>query len=166
MNKKGFTLIELLIVLALIGILTTVTVLALMNARQKTRDAERVSQVSQIRAGLELGFAELASYPTQTESDVVLGAGGNTLCEVKGAAAFVADAASCTGTVFMSAVPSSPTPKDGKCATMQNAYRYLAGSGGTNFKVEFCLGKSPARSGLADGLNCITPAGIAPGACK
>lgn len=166
MKTKGFTLIELLIVLALIGILTTVTVLALLSARQKTRDAERVSHASQIRVGLELTFAELASYPSQEGPDLVLGIGGKTLCEVSGAPKFVIDTSECTGTVFMPTVPASPTPKDGKCSSAQNAYRYLAGSGGTDFNVEFCLGKAPARGGLANGSNCITPGGLAPGACR
>lgn len=164
--KRGFTLIELLIVLALIGILTTVTVLALLSARQKTRDAERVSQASQIRAGLELTFVELARYPSQDGPDLVLGIGGKTLCEVTGAPKFVIDVSDCTGAVFMSTVPASPAPKDGKCSSAQNAYRYLAGSGGTDFNVEFCLGKAPARGGLTNGLNCITPSGIEPGACQ
>lgn len=165
--KKGFTLIELIVVLALIGILTTVSTLALRSARQRTRDAERISNAQQIRSGLELGFAELASYPAQSEGDLVLGGReARTLCEVSGLPRLTDDAGQCTGTVFLSVVPSAPTPKDGKCAPVQNAYRYRSGSGNTEFRVEFCLGQAPRNSGLAHGLNCISPRGIEPGACK
>lgn len=167
LSQKGFTLVELLVVLALIGILSTLTVLALMNARQKTRDAERVSATSQIRAGLELGFAQLASYPKQSGGDLVLGGQGtHVLCEVSGLPKFVDSQSECSGTVFLPSVSVTPTPDDGKCSATQNAYRYKAGSGDTSFQFEFCLGQAPANSGLAGGLNCISQSGISGGACK
>jgi len=53
-NKKGFTLIELLVVIAIIGLLSTLAVVSLNNARGKARDARRVSDVKAIQTAFEL----------------------------------------------------------------------------------------------------------------
>jgi prepilin-type N-terminal cleavage/methylation domain-containing protein len=47
-TKKAFTLIELLVVIAIIGLLATISVIALNNARAKGRDARRVADIKQI----------------------------------------------------------------------------------------------------------------------
>lgn len=166
-NQAGFTLIELLIVLAIIGLLTTLTVFSLRSAQKKTRDAERVSAVNQLRVGLELGFVQLASYPAQPAGDLALGgAGARVLCEAKGVPMFVNSASDCSGTIFLNPAPQAPVPADGLCNGSQNNYRYRAGSGDTTYALEFCIGAAPARSGLGNGANCATPSGITPGACK
>jgi prepilin-type N-terminal cleavage/methylation domain-containing protein len=54
MNKRGFTLIELLVVISIIGLLSTLSVVSLNNARGKARDARRMYDLSTIRTALEL----------------------------------------------------------------------------------------------------------------
>ena len=53
-NKKGFTLIELLVVISIIGLLSTLAVVALSNARTKARDAKRIADIKQFQTALEL----------------------------------------------------------------------------------------------------------------
>src|SRR3989338_9047207 len=55
-NKRGFTLIELLVVIAIIGVLASIVLASLNNARRKSRDARRITDVKQIQLALELYF--------------------------------------------------------------------------------------------------------------
>ncbi|MEK7613642.1 MAG: prepilin-type N-terminal cleavage/methylation domain-containing protein [Patescibacteria group bacterium] len=65
-TKRGFTLIELLVVIAIIGILSSVVLASLNDARQKSRDAKRVADVRQLQLAMELFFDANSSYPTTT----------------------------------------------------------------------------------------------------
>ncbi|MEK7512959.1 MAG: type II secretion system protein [Patescibacteria group bacterium] len=56
MKKGGFTLIEMLVVVAVIGILASVTLVALGPSRAKARDARIISAVSQARLIAEASF--------------------------------------------------------------------------------------------------------------
>lgn len=62
-NKKGFTLIELLVVIAIIGLLATLGVVSFENARNKARDAKRLSDIKQIQSALELYLDANGQYP-------------------------------------------------------------------------------------------------------
>jgi prepilin-type N-terminal cleavage/methylation domain-containing protein len=64
-KNKGFTLIELLIVVAIIGLLTSIVSVALNTSRMRARDARRVSDMKQIKAGLDLYFQSGSGYPTE-----------------------------------------------------------------------------------------------------
>lgn len=55
-NKHGFTLIELLIVIAIVGILSAIGLLALNNSRERARDAKRESDLDHIRTAMQLYF--------------------------------------------------------------------------------------------------------------
>lgn len=64
--SKGFTLIELLVVIAIIGVLASIVLASLNNARRKSRDARRITDIKQIQLALELyldGFGA-GQYPT------------------------------------------------------------------------------------------------------
>ncbi len=60
-NLKGFTLIELLVVIAIIGLLSTLAVVSLNSAREKARDAKRLSDIKQISTVIEMAAANTAS---------------------------------------------------------------------------------------------------------
>lgn len=62
-NQRGFTLIELLVVIAIIGLLASIVLVSLNNARTKARDAKRISDFRQIQAALEMFYDQTGKYP-------------------------------------------------------------------------------------------------------
>lgn len=79
-SKAGFTLIELMVVIAIIGLLSSVVLAALNGARIKGRDARRLADVKQIQTALELYYSDNNSYVTTAAGGVtVTSALGGTL---------------------------------------------------------------------------------------
>lgn len=62
-NRSGFTLIELLVVVAIIGLLATLSIVALNTARAKSRDAKRIADIRQIATALEMYYTDNGTYP-------------------------------------------------------------------------------------------------------
>ena len=62
--KKGFTLIELLVVISIIGVLSTVVLGSLSDARAAARDARRLQDIRSIQTALEVYYLENGEYPS------------------------------------------------------------------------------------------------------
>lgn len=62
----GFTLIELLVVVAIIGLLASIISVSLTSSRIKARDTKRISQMKQLKTGLDLYFSYASGYPPTT----------------------------------------------------------------------------------------------------
>ncbi|MFC1613364.1 type II secretion system protein [Patescibacteria group bacterium] len=149
-NKRGFTLIELLVVIAIIGLLSTLAVVSLNNARQKARDARRVSDIKQIQTALELFYNDKNLYPVQAAARTLGSAAYATLSsDIAANAGF---AAATSGTVYMGKVPEAPTPPSA------NVYTYAISTGAT-YSIAFTL--ENAIPSLGSGTTCTAvPAGI------
>lgn len=63
MMKRGFTLIELIVVIAIIGVLLTITLNGVGNARIRSRDARRIADMRIIQSALEM---HVFNEPTRT----------------------------------------------------------------------------------------------------
>ena len=134
-----------MVVIAIIGLLATLSVVALNNARQKSRDAKRVSDIKQIQTALELYFVDQNAYPVETAAITLGSSSYDTLSYSNG----FASAAS--GTTYMGQVPSNPTPNGAN-------YQYSTDASGTGYTITFSL--EGATGGLASGAHSATPNGI------
>jgi general secretion pathway protein G len=63
LRDAGFTLIELIVVIAIIALLSGISVFALNEARESGRDAKRRGDLAQIAQGIELFKADCNFYP-------------------------------------------------------------------------------------------------------
>ena len=151
-HRRGFTLIELLVVIAIIGLLSTLAVVALNSARQRSRDAKRVSDIRQIQTALELGYAEIGGYPP-APTGIVLGTASTDVMCVNGGSVFQADATGCT-TTLMGLVPANPTPNGAD-------YTYPSASGSATYSITFNLEGGTGMLGAGD--NCANQNGIVAG---
>lgn len=62
-RQSGFTLIELLVVISIISLLSSIILVATVNARRKARDTTRKENLKQIATALELFYQENSGYP-------------------------------------------------------------------------------------------------------
>jgi len=141
-SKKAFTLIELLVVIAIIGILATISVIALQNARAKSRDAKRAGDIKQVQTALELFFNDNNRYPTATEWE----------------SGQIYSTSTAGTSTYLQVIPSAPTPNDGSCTTNQNTIRYSPAPDGSSYSISLCLGNTTGT--LTPGPKCLTPGGI------
>ena len=143
-------MIELLVVVAIIGLLSTLSIIAFNQARSRARDARRLADIKQIQTALEMYYNDMGCYPP------ALSVSGGSLA---------------TGsTVYMDIVPKPPVPADNQACQGTTFYTYVANNyGGTNngtYSLRYCLGNN--TSGVLATLNTATPAGInsaQPAAC-
>jgi prepilin-type N-terminal cleavage/methylation domain-containing protein len=153
-NKQGFTLIELLVVVAIIGLLASVIVVSLGNARQKSRDARRLTDIQQIKSGLDIYFTSGGGYPSTATWTAAQSAGTGM---------------SCSATPALNKVPQDlfNSANPGFAYVYEQVGNSYSGCGTTiylDYQLEF---QTEAQTSLgAAGYYCLRPtSGITAGAC-
>jgi len=146
-NNRGFTLIELLVVIAIIGVLAAVVLVTTGSARLKGRDARRLTDIQQVKSGLDIYYNLGAGYPDTASWD---------------AAQETSSSLSCSGTVALKVPQDSKYPND-------NSFAYVYTQGGTsgsgcggtvynNYKLEFTTEGTTSLGPPA--VYYLSPAGI------
>lgn len=129
-TKVVTILIAVIIGIFLLGLLSSVVLLALNSARLKSRDAKRVADVRIIATGMELFFDEYGRYP-------------HALAELI--------------PKYTDPIPQAPTPNDGTCTPDQNSYNYKYVSD-AEYILSFCLGGQTGD--LTAGEHTLSSGGI------
>jgi prepilin-type N-terminal cleavage/methylation domain-containing protein len=76
-RRKGFTLIEVMVVITIVGLLASVVMAAMTNARAKARDTQRVQMVKELQKALELyRNGNGGNYPCATAPMPACASGG------------------------------------------------------------------------------------------
>jgi len=123
-KNKGFTLIELLIVIAIIGMLSSIVLASLNSARTKSRNAKRVADLKEIEKAVELYYSDNGHYPSSgsvsfEEGRCGGGMGWTHKPDYSGSNAYIPDLAP----KYISVLPGDPAITTGRC------YVYISSSG-------------------------------------
>ncbi len=145
-KNVGFTLVELLVVLAIIAILATVVITTFSEARARSRDSRRVSDVRVLEEALAMYIDKYSGYPI---ADVA----------VPGMAVNGSDGLSIllkNNNILLSVIadPLSGQPVEGDTLTYN--YYYRTDSTGKNYMLTYCLETSSVLSQNQGCGNIIT----------
>ena len=132
-NQKGFTLIELLVVIAIIGILSTIVLVSVNDARTKAQDAVIKSGMEQIRSQAELDWDTNQDYSATCAEDGA-DAGNSTLAYSE---------------INASVVENSPGSDDVVCNESANSEDYAAWID-LNTGNYWCVDSTGASSDIGD----------------
>ena len=148
-KDKGFSLIELLIVIAIIGILSAVVLSSLGTAREKARDARRLSEIKDMTKLLivESDTGDVALVGC-TAADAL-----TTLCTGPGSVSSFVNYTDPSGSVTACTDASTEA-----CAYSISTEAGLAGAGTEDFQICFYL--ENGAGGLSAGRNsAVGPVG-------
>lgn len=120
-SQKGFTFIELAVSIAIIGVLSTVILSSVNRARKSARVAQRVSDIKQVQAALDLYYAKNRLYPTTG------GSWRGTCFSYSGGGSYTASNGLVIPGLAPTYIPRVPTDPQSNPSVDANCYLYRSG---------------------------------------
>jgi len=121
LKNKGFTILELIVVVAIIGILTSIILFAISDSREKGRNARRHRDAHEIRSALNLYVTDNGTYPTNgSEWEIIIDGTDYLTNDLEGAG-------------YFSEVPLDPLNEG------VYVYKYRPEDNARNYNITYCL---------------------------
>ncbi len=134
--QRGFTLIEMLVVVALIGILTTLVTANLNSARERARDTQRKSDLRNLETALRLYYQDYQAFPGNGSAGEISGCGASGTSVCTWGAAW-----SDSTNTYMSKMSKDPLP--------DQLYKYTASADRESYTLDACLENKSDDKGQA-----------------
>src|SRR5579872_1821185 len=139
-HQYGFTLIELLIVIAIIGILSTLLMTNFIGIRQRARDAQRKSDVRQMQSALELYRSDTGSYPVSANNRL-----NSVACPTS--SSFTHTNSDNSTVTYMQTIPCDPLGSGSD--VYNNGNYYYSSPDGTTYTIQACLENTSDSQGTS-----------------
>lgn len=141
-KKNAFTLIELLITISIIGILFSITIFALNQARSSGRDGKRQADLQAIASALEIYRSDCGVYPTASSNQVPNPLVGSGVC---------------AGNTYMQEVPQDPQGGIYRYARLTTTTYELCGYLEQGSGTQTCGGSSNCGAGRTCNYKVTSP---------
>ncbi len=156
-TSLGFTLVELLVVISIIGILVTIGLSTFMSSQIRARDAQRKSNLREIKSALELFYSDYAQYPAAAADGSISACPFNSATKTGtpctwGTDEFSDTSGGTTLTTYMKIIPKDPTQG-------QN-YWYKTDADKQSFQIFALLENTRDSSLISAPYNCGGTAGL------
>ncbi|MFA7662345.1 MAG: type II secretion system protein [Patescibacteria group bacterium] len=165
--NKGFTLVELLVVIAIIGILATLATVSLNGAREKARDARRISDVKQMATVLEIAAVNNSSEALTVctdAHDATIDCSTTIAGDVAQFANFIDPKHVASGDG--ATVPCTTGIVGAGAICDYSISKKLGTAGATVGDYEICFYLESGSGDLLKGLNKVTTGGVLSGGCN
>ncbi len=120
--KKGFTLVELMVVIAIMGLLSSIVLASLNTAKNQSNNAKRAADLLSMRTALELYYNSNNTYPVVS--------GWQSQCSAWGGVAANSVIPNLVTGGYMPSFPADP-----QMSASGNTCCYLYYSTGTSYKI-------------------------------